>query len=372
MANHSITAALIASVAIASLNRSAPSSRTRPVFLRQQTAPAHFGGDRSRGPGKRPAYNTTVYENAHRHRFKWTDSALRMPAMSERIERLFTRCREEKRAAFIPYICAGDPNFARTVEVALALEKVGADLIELGVPFSDPLADGIVNQLAAQRALDNGATVSGVLKCVREIRSVSEIPIVLYTYLNPLLRYRVDAFERDAANAGVDGLLILDLPPEEDQNVCELDCLKQSSSRGSKTAIRQNPLRIRLLAPTTPAERIAAIAGRARGFIYYVSREGVTGARDSIAESLEQKLTIIRQYTRLPVAVGFGISNPEQAATVARVADAVVVGSAIVDLIGKIGDREDLADRVGKFVTPIVSAIRSSRNQGAAVSKPPD
>ena len=271
--------------------------------------------------------------------------------MSERIERLFARCRDEKRAAFIPYICAGDPKFARTVEIALALEKAGADLLELGVPFSDPLADGIVNQLGAQRALEAGATVSGVLKCVREIRSASEIPVVLYTYLNPLLRYGVEVFERDAADAGVDGLLILDLPPEEDSNV----------SGGNKKAIRQNPLRIRLIAPTTPEQRIAAIAAAARGFVYYVSREGVTGARDSIAESLEQNLTIIRRHTRLPIAVGFGISNPEQAATVARVADAVVVGSAIVDLIGKMGDREELADRVGKFVSPIVDTIRSSR-----------
>jgi len=188
---------------------------------------------------------------------------------------------------------------------------------------------------------------------VRETRSASEIPVVLYTYLNPLLRYGVEVFERDAANAGVDGILILDLPLEEDPNV----------SRGNREekAARQNVLPIRLIAPTTPEERIAAIAAAARGFIYYVSREGVTGARDSIAESLEQKLTIIRQHTRLPIAVGFGISNPEQAATVARVADAVVVGSAIVDLIGKIGDREDLADRVGKFVSPIVDRIRSSR-----------
>jgi tryptophan synthase alpha chain len=272
--------------------------------------------------------------------------------MPERIDRLFARCREQDRAAFIPYICAGDPNFARTVAIALALEKAGADLLELGVPFSDPLADGIVNQLAAQRALEAGATVSGVLKCVREIRNASEIPIVLYTYLNPLLRYRVDAFERDAKDAGVDGLLILDLPPEEDRSARSLE---------SKTAIRQNPLRIRLIAPTTPPERIATIAAVARGFIYYVSREGVTGARDSIAESLELKLTIIRQYTRLPIAVGFGISNPEQAATVARVADAVVVGSAIVDLIGKIGNRGDLADCVGNFVSPIVSVMSRSR-----------
>jgi len=130
-------------------------------------------------------------------------------------------------------------------------------------------------------------------------------------------------------------------------------------------------VRVRLIAPTTPPERIALIAQAARGFIYYVSREGVTGARDSVAQALEEKLALIRQHTDLPVAVGFGISNPEQAATVARVADAVVVGSAIVDLIGKVGDADVLADRVAKFVTPIVSAISSSRDQGAAVSKPP-
>jgi len=138
--------------------------------------------------------------------------------MSERIERLFARCQGENRAAFIPYICAGDPNFARTVEIALALERNGADLLELGLPFSDPLADGIVNQLAAQRALTAGATAHGVLDCVREIRRASEIPIVLYTYLNPIFRFGIEKFNQAAADAGVDGLLILDLPPEEDAN----------------------------------------------------------------------------------------------------------------------------------------------------------
>jgi len=286
-----------------------------------------------------------------------------MPAMSERIERLFARCRDENRAGFIPYICAGDPNFARTVDIALALEKGGADLLELGVPFSDPLADGIVNQLAAQRALEAGATVHGVLECVGEIRRRSQIPIVLYTYLNPILRYGIDEFGGEAADAGVDGLLILDLPPEEDRNIQELDGLKPSSSTVGKkeNGVEENPIRIRLIAPTTPPERIALIAQSARGFIYYVSREGVTGARDSVAQSLEEKLTIIRQYTDLPIVVGFGISNPEQAATVAKIADAVVIGSAIVDLIGKIGDAEDLADRVAKFVMPIMSAIRRTR-----------
>ena len=284
-----------------------------------------------------------------------------MPAMSERIERLFVRCRDENRAGFIPYICAGDPNFARTVEIALALERSGADLLELGLPFSDPLADGIVNQLAAQRALEAGATAHGVLDCVREIRRASEIPIVLYTYLNPIFRFGIEKFNQAAADAGVDGLLILDLPPEEDANAQKLDGLKPSSLRNENDSNAAKIVRVRLIAPTTPPERIALIAKAARGFIYYVSREGVTGARDSVAQAFEEKLALIRQHTDLPVAVGFGISNPEQAATVARVADAVVVGSAIVDLIGKIGDRDDLADRVGKFVAPIVSAICKTR-----------
>ncbi len=291
--------------------------------------------------------------------------------MSERIERLFARCRGEDRAAFIPYICAGDPNFGRTVELALALERNGADLLELGLPFSDPLADGIVNQLAAQRALQAGATARGVLDCVREIRRASEIPIVLYTYLNPIFRFGIDEFHQVAADAGVDGFLILDLPPEEDTKTKQVDCLKQSISRIGNGGNREDIVWVRLIAPTTPPERIALIAKSARGFIYYVSREGVTGARDSVAQSLEEKLTMIRRYTDLPIAVGFGISNPEQAATVAKIADAVVIGSAIVDLIEKIGDRDDLADGVGKFVAPFASAISSSRIQGAAVSKPP-
>jgi tryptophan synthase alpha chain len=286
-----------------------------------------------------------------------------MPVVSERIERLFARCDDENRAAFIPYICAGDPNFARTVEIALALEKGGADVLELGVPFSDPLADGIVNQLAAQRALEAGATVHGALECAGEIRRRSQIPIVLYTYLNPILRHGMAAFELEAAAAGVDGVLVLDLPPEEDRSIQELDGLKPSSSTIGKdeNRVEENPIRIRLIAPTTPPERIVLIAKSARGFVYYVSREGVTGARDSIAQSLEEKLTMIRRYTDLPIAVGFGISNPEQAATVAKIADAVVIGSAIVDLIGKIGDADDLADGVGKFVAPFASALCQTR-----------
>ena len=297
------------------------------------------------------------------HRFKAADSALRMPAMAERIERLFVKCRDEDRPAFIPYICAGDPNFARTIEIAFALEKAGADLLELGVPFSDPLADGVVNQFAAQRALEAGATVPGVLECVREIRRRSEIPIVLYTYLNPILCYGIAGFDREAAVAGVDGLLILDLPSEEDGNVYRLDrtAVSRSMPSGDKIAAEENLLRIRLIAPTTSPERITAIARSGRGFIYYVSREGVTGIRNSIAQSLEEKIALIRKHTQLPIVVGFGISTPEQAAQIARMADGVVVGSAIVDLIRKSKDGHDLADRVGKFVRPIAAAVHRSR-----------
>lgn len=267
--------------------------------------------------------------------------------MPNRIESCFTGLREENRAAFIPYICAGDPNFSRTREIAHALEEGGADLLELGLPFSDPLADGIVNQLAAQRALQAGATVRGSLDCVRDIRKGTEIPIVLYTYLNPILQFGFERFHSAAAEAGIDGLLVLDLPPEEDLAAGSI-------------------IHIRLVAPTTPLDRLRKIVQNARGFIYYVSREGVTGARESLASSLKEKLTEIRQETKLPIAVGFGISTAEQASAVARIADGVVVGSAIVDLIGRFGDAGDLADRVGSLVRPIVSAIASSRQRSSS------
>ncbi|HEY0369286.1 MAG TPA: tryptophan synthase subunit alpha, partial [Chthoniobacterales bacterium] len=174
-----------------------------------------------------------------------------------RIDRCFADLRAQDRRAFIPYICAGDPNFPRTVELARALEEAGANLLELGVPFSDPLADGIVNQLASQRALETGATVRGVLDCVREIRRASQMPIVLYTYLNPIVQFGTAEFYREAEDAGVDGLLILDLPPDEDVD-----------ERSDGLA------HIRLVAPTTPRKRLEQICTRGEGFIYYVSREG--------------------------------------------------------------------------------------------------
>jgi tryptophan synthase alpha chain len=260
--------------------------------------------------------------------------------MHNRIDNRFERLRKQNRKGFIPYICAGDPNLRRTVDIALALEKAGADLVEIGVPFSDPLADGIVNQLAAQRALASGATIAGVFDCVREIRSKSEIPIVLYSYLNPIFQFGSEKFHREAETAGVDGLLILDLPPEEDIDL-------------SNT----NVLHIRLIAPTTPPARIEKIAQSANGFLYYVSREGVTGAQSSIASSLNEKVAALREHSKRPIAVGFGISNSNQAREVVQHADAVVVGSAIVDLIGKYGDKPQMIEKVGAFAKEIADAV---------------
>jgi tryptophan synthase alpha chain len=276
--------------------------------------------------------------------------------MHNRIDDCFARLRKKKRKGFIPYICAGDPTLKRTADLAVALEKAGADLLELGLPFSDPLADGIVNQLAAQRALAAGTTVRGVFDCVREIRHQSQIPIVLYSYLNPIFQFGADKFHREAEAAGVNGLLILDLPPEED--LSELDCLKQSSP-GSRVA-EQNVIHIRLIAPTTPPDRMKEIARNAQGFLYYVSREGVTGARDSISISLPQKIEELRKISDLPIAVGFGISNPDQAREVAQHADAVVVGSAIVDLIAKHGDKPETVEKVGAFARELGNAIKSA------------
>ena len=269
--------------------------------------------------------------------------------MHNRIDQCFARLRSQKRKGFIPYICAGDPNLKKTAELGLALEQSGADLLELGLSFSDPLADGIVNQLAAQRALSAGATIRGVFDCVREIRRKSQIPIVLYSYLNPIFQFGADKFHREAEATGIDGLLILDLPPEEDGD--EGDRLKRSSSQ---TGL----VHIRLIAPTTPAERIKTIAKSAKGFLYYVSREGVTGARDAIATSLPAKIAELRKFSDLPIAVGFGISNPEQAQEVAQYADAVVIGSAIVDLIAKYSDKAEMIEKVSAFAGQIANAIR--------------
>jgi tryptophan synthase alpha chain len=261
--------------------------------------------------------------------------------MQNRIDQCFAALRGRNERAFIAYICAGDPDLTRTVDLSLALEKAGTDILELGIPFSDPLADGLVNQLAAQRALEAGATVPGVLDCIRQIRMRSQMPIVLYTYLNPIFQFGFERFHHEATRAGVDGLLILDLPPEEDFELPS-----------------DGPLHIRLIAPTTPLKRIEQICARAAGFIYYVSREGVTGVQSRVAASVAEQVAQIRKHTKLPIAVGFGISNAEQAREVAQVADAIVVGSAIVQRISDDAGKPDMPARIGEFVTPLVAASK--------------
>ena len=264
--------------------------------------------------------------------------------MNRIIER-FAGLRREGKKGFVVYIGAGDPDLEATRKLALAFDKVGVDVLELGVPFSDPLADGLVNQLAAQRGLESGTTPPKVLETVAAIRRESQIPIVLYIYFNLIHRQGIEHFIRDAAKAGVDGLLVLDLPPEESDTY--------------EALMRQAGLcNIYLVAPTTPEDRIELIVKRGAGFIYYVSREGVTGMQTKVADTISQMTARIRAHTDLPIAVGFGISTPEQAHAVAASAEAVVVGSAIVNQIAQHGRAPDLIERVSKFLKPMVQAVK--------------
>ena len=263
-----------------------------------------------------------------------------------RIDALFGRLKTEGRSAMIAYITGGDPTLELSGKIALALESAGVDLLELGIPFSDPLADGATIQAAAGRAIASGATVPGILDLVRNIRVSSQIPIVLFTYLNPVYVYGFERFQADAAAAGADGLLLLDLPPQEAARNTEL-----ASSHGLKT--------IRLIAPTTPATRLKEITDTAEGFIYYVSREGVTGEQSNLSLDIAERVAAIRSLTSVPVAVGFGISTPEQASTVAALADGVVVGSAIVRQIGELGQLPDLPKRIEELVRPIADAVHT-------------
>jgi len=263
-----------------------------------------------------------------------------------RIVERFARLKREGLKAFIVYIGAGDPNLEATRQLGLAFDQAGVDVLELGVPFSDPLADGLVNQLAAQRGLESGATPTRVLETVAAIRRDSQIPVVLYLYFNLIHRAGLERFIRDAANAGVDGLLALDLPPEE---AGDYEALMR----------RADMCNIYLVAPTTPGQRMEKIVKRGAGFIYYVSREGVTGMQHQVAANLAPSVANIRAHTDSPVAVGFGISNPEQARLVASVADGVVVGSAVVNQIALHGKSPELVAKVGAFVKSLAAAVKS-------------
>jgi len=263
-----------------------------------------------------------------------------------RIVEKFARLKQSGKKGFIVYIGAGDPNLTATRELALAFDKAGVDILELGVPFSDPLADGLMNQLAAQRGLESGTTPPKVLATVASIRRHSGIPIILYIYFNLIHHVGLEKFIKEAAEAGVDGLLVLDLPPEE--------------SDSYESLMRKAGLcHIYLVAPTTPEDRMEFIVKRGSGFIYYVSREGVTGMQKQVASNLAQQIAKIRSHTKLPIAVGFGISTPEQAKTVATLADAVVVGSAVVNQIARHGKSKQLVKHVAKFVKAMAGSVNS-------------
>ncbi len=264
-----------------------------------------------------------------------------------RIEERFARLKARNQKGLVVYIGAGDPHLEATRALALAFDQAGVDVLELGVPFSDPLADGLVNQLAAQRGLESGATPARVLETVAAIRRDSQVPIVLYVYFNLLHKRGLARFIDDCARAGVDGLLVLDLPPEESDNY--------------EALMREAGLcNIYLVAPTTPEDRIELIVKRARGFIYYVSREGVTGMQSKVADTIAIMTAKIRTHTTLPVAIGFGISNPGQACEVARHGEAIVVGSAIVNQIAEYGRSPDLVARVGGFVSGLAGAVKAA------------
>jgi tryptophan synthase alpha chain len=263
-----------------------------------------------------------------------------------RIAQAFSRARAENRAAFVAYLCAGDPDFDTSLAACRTLIEHGVDVLELGVPFSDPLADGLTNQLAAQRALESGMTVAKVFELVRRIREFSDVPVVFYTYYNLVFANGVDAYIRAARAAGVDGMLTLDLPPEEAGEVAAA-----CRTHGVETVF--------IVAPTTPESRIAKIAAVAGGFIYYVSREGVTGVRDQVAGNIPEMLARIRRHTTLPVVVGFGVSTRAQVGQIAAMADGVVVGSALVNCIREhLGAPDRIVARLAAVADDLVAGTR--------------
>jgi len=234
-----------------------------------------------------------------------------------RIGQRFAALRSEGRKAFVGFVTAGDPSLDRTVEVAVELESGGVDVLELGVPFSDPLADGPVIQRSSERALRGGTTLAGVLEAVRRIRRHSELPLLLFSYVNPLLRYGLPRLAAEAADAGADGVLVTDLPPEEAQ-----EWLDEARRASLDTVF--------LASPTSPDQRLERVASASRGFVYAISRTGVTGEREALSPEAAPLVERLRGLTREPVALGFGISTPEQVKTAADACDGVVVGSALV------------------------------------------
>ncbi|MCD6197127.1 MAG: tryptophan synthase subunit alpha [Deltaproteobacteria bacterium] len=271
-----------------------------------------------------------------------------------RIDRMFSQLRKRKEAALIPFITTGDPDIATTEALILEMDRQGADLIELGLPFSDPLADGPTIQASSQRALRHNINAKDLLKLVKKVRRKTNIPLVLMGYYNPLFQYGLSAFAKDAATAGLDGTIVPDLPLEEAK-----DWIAAAKSQGLANIL--------LVAPNTPADRVKKIARATQGFLYYVSVTGITGARTELPDELSQGLNGIKQLTNKPVAVGFGISKPAQVSMLSAVTDGIIVGSAIVKLIeahtikqgNDLKAGPDLVKKVGEFIGELKEATKT-------------
>lgn len=261
------------------------------------------------------------------------------------IRQVFAECRQAKRAAFIPFLTAGDPDLETTGRLLQALVAGGADLIELGVPFSDPIADGPTIQRSSHRALQGGVNLPGILRMVARQRDRLGVPIVLFTYFNPIYARGIEDFAEQAAASGVDGVLCVDLPPDEGG-----DFVQTLDRHGLDT--------IFLLAPTSTRDRIQKVAKMSSGFVYYVSRTGVTGARNELRPELLRETKRLRRKIDLPLAVGFGVSTPEQVKALAGVADGVVVGSALVQLVEEKAGQPDLVQAVEDRVRELTAPLR--------------
>lgn len=262
-----------------------------------------------------------------------------------RIDALFSKLKRGRKKAFIVYITAGDPTLGVTAKLIECLEKSGADLVELGIPFSDPLADGPTIQKASQRALSKGANTRSILRMVRSVRKKTELPLVFMTYYNPVARYGIKNFVSDSKKCGVDGVIIPDLPPEEAEELV-------------RAARKKDFATIFLAAPTSTKGRLKKIAEKSTGFIYYVSLTGVTGAREKLPKDIVKNVRLLKKLTKKPVSVGFGISSPEQAKRISRLADGVIVGSAVIKVIEKNAKKKDLYKKVSRFASALRKEIR--------------
>ncbi|MFP6863107.1 tryptophan synthase subunit alpha [Pseudomonas sp.] len=266
-----------------------------------------------------------------------------------RLQTRFAELKQQNRAALVTFVTAGDPNYDASLAILKGLPAAGADVIELGMPFTDPMADGPAIQLANIRALDNGQDLAKTLQMVREFREGEQVtPLVLMGYFNPIHKYGVERFIAEAKDAGVDGLIVVDLPPEHNVDLCD-----PAQAAGLDF--------IRLTTPTTDDKRLPKVLNGSSGFVYYVSVAGVTGAGSATLDHVEQAVTRLRRHTDLPLCIGFGIRTPEHAATIARLAEGVVVGSALIDQIANASSHEQAVDGVLSLCAALAEGVRGAR-----------